>query len=169
MLSENLCEQSSSASSLEKESHQGRVEPLRFRTTICRHYRATGFCPYAPRCLFAHGDHELRSTNTNTTDGITDLSRLREAQDAYAKAPRSSHQSAPRPSIPMPMPMAATCVPMMTTPMMGMMSPPVSMMPFCAAPMYFPVMSTPVMSPMMMNPSNTMMPPTISNNSFILE
>lgn len=31
------------------------------KTRLCKHFSATGSCPYESRCLFAHGQQELRS------------------------------------------------------------------------------------------------------------
>jgi hypothetical protein len=42
----------------------------RFRTRMCRNHERTGDCPYFHRCMFAHGDHELRTKAMNLADGL---------------------------------------------------------------------------------------------------
>merc|ERR1712087_585794 len=32
-----------------------------FKTEMCRSWTDSGFCPYGPRCQFAHGKHEMRN------------------------------------------------------------------------------------------------------------
>ena len=34
------------------------------KTTLCRNWCTTGSCPYGLRCLFAHGDGDLRRTRS---------------------------------------------------------------------------------------------------------
>jgi len=35
-------------------------DPERYKTVPCKNWKATGRCPYGPRCQFAHGAHDLR-------------------------------------------------------------------------------------------------------------
>jgi len=42
----------------------------RYKTKMCRNYLATGACPYETRCMFAHGEHELRTPEMNLRDGL---------------------------------------------------------------------------------------------------
>lgn len=42
----------------------------RYKTKMCRNYVQTGVCPYETRCMFAHGDHELRTAEQNLADGL---------------------------------------------------------------------------------------------------
>ena len=42
----------------------------RFKTRPCANYEATGACPYAHRCMFAHGPHEARTAEENVRDGL---------------------------------------------------------------------------------------------------
>jgi hypothetical protein len=43
----------------------------RFRTRLCETYEATRRCPYAYRCMFAHGRGQLRTATVNVADGLT--------------------------------------------------------------------------------------------------
>lgn len=42
----------------------------RYKSKMCRNYLEMGECPYETRCMFAHGDHELRSCEMNIRDGL---------------------------------------------------------------------------------------------------
>lgn len=35
--------------------------PSLYKTKLCNKYKPHLGCPYGPRCVFAHGEHELRS------------------------------------------------------------------------------------------------------------
>lgn len=48
---------------------KGTTIAQRFKTCICRNF-AGGFCPYEDRCMFAHGEEELRSIDQNIAEGI---------------------------------------------------------------------------------------------------
>ena len=37
------------------------VNPVRYKTELCRQYEENGFCRYGEKCQFAHGEHEMRS------------------------------------------------------------------------------------------------------------
>jgi len=50
----------------------------RFRTKLCRNFTETGSCPYESRCMFAHGDHQLRTTELNLQDGLTNEEAIRQ-------------------------------------------------------------------------------------------
>lgn len=41
------------------------VDPIRYKTKMCRNWEQFEKCPYGPRCLFAHGKREMRSYATN--------------------------------------------------------------------------------------------------------
>jgi hypothetical protein len=43
----------------------------RFRTRLCEKFEATRRCPYAYRCMFAHGRGQLRTATVNVADGLT--------------------------------------------------------------------------------------------------
>jgi hypothetical protein len=56
----------------------------RFRTRLCETYEATRRCPYAYRCMFAHGRGQLRTATMNVADGLT--------SEAAAKAFQKNQQ-----------------------------------------------------------------------------
>lgn len=43
----------------------------RFKTKMCRNWTLTQACPYEQRCMFAHGDAELRTKDMNLRDELT--------------------------------------------------------------------------------------------------
>jgi hypothetical protein len=51
----------------------------RFRTKLCRNYlqHPDRPCPYEDRCMFAHGDHELRTATQNIADGLMNEDEIR--------------------------------------------------------------------------------------------
>jgi hypothetical protein len=42
----------------------------RFRTKLCRNHVERGTCPYVHRCMFAHGEFEMRTTAQNVADRL---------------------------------------------------------------------------------------------------
>ncbi len=40
----------------------------RYKTQLCRTFATQGTCPYGDQCLFAHGDHEMRTAADNIRD-----------------------------------------------------------------------------------------------------
>lgn len=64
-------------SSLEKDSlvapddEKKHILASRYKTKRCKNYLATGACPYEIRCMFAHGEEELRTAEQNMADGLT--------------------------------------------------------------------------------------------------
>jgi len=36
-----------------------KTNPLKHKTELCKNFSETGTCPYARKCRFAHGSHEL--------------------------------------------------------------------------------------------------------------
>jgi len=60
------------------------IEPVRFKTRMCKHWERDGYCPYAPKCAFAHGPEDMRSIEINAQAGITRLSRLKALQTRMA-------------------------------------------------------------------------------------
>eukprot|EP00672_Neobodo_designis_P000811 CAMPEP_0174878044 /NCGR_PEP_ID=MMETSP1114-20130205/82561_1 /TAXON_ID=312471 /ORGANISM="Neobodo designis, Strain CCAP 1951/1" /LENGTH=292 /DNA_ID=CAMNT_0016113431 /DNA_START=269 /DNA_END=1147 /DNA_ORIENTATION=+ len=63
----------------------------RFKTKMCKNYETTAQCQYGARCMFAHGARELRTTEQNMADGITNQGsvyalRRRMARQAKADA-----------------------------------------------------------------------------------
>jgi hypothetical protein len=43
----------------------------RFKTRSCENFKRHGECTFAHRCMFAHGEEELRTTEMNIRDGLT--------------------------------------------------------------------------------------------------
>jgi len=41
------------------------MDPMRYKTKMCKNWQTTEKCPYGPRCLFAHGSKEMRSHLNN--------------------------------------------------------------------------------------------------------
>jgi len=68
-----------------KGAKECRIEPVRFKTRMCKHWERTGHCPYAPKCAFAHGPEDMRSIEINASNGITRLSRLKALQTRMAR------------------------------------------------------------------------------------
>lgn len=54
----------------------------RYKTKTCRNHMMTGACPYGHRCMFAHGLHELRTTDMNVRDGLMTEEAIRSFQRA---------------------------------------------------------------------------------------
>lgn len=56
----------------------------RYKTRLCDKYMETGgYCPYGIRCMFAHGHHELRTTEDNLRDGLVTESSIRRFRERY--------------------------------------------------------------------------------------
>jgi hypothetical protein len=43
----------------------------RFKTRSCENFKRHGECSFAHRCMFAHGEEDLRTTEMNLRDGLT--------------------------------------------------------------------------------------------------
>lgn len=41
------------------------LDPVRYKTKMCKNWQMLEKCPYGPRCLFAHGTKEMRTYNLN--------------------------------------------------------------------------------------------------------
>lgn len=52
----------------------------RYKTRPCRNWTANGFCPYEERCMFAHGEEELRTKEMNYADGLTTEEAIKQHQ-----------------------------------------------------------------------------------------
>jgi hypothetical protein len=52
----------------------------RYKTRMCRNYEETGKCPYEVKCMFAHGERELRTSEMNMEDGLTTEEAIRKFQ-----------------------------------------------------------------------------------------
>eukprot|EP00796_Vickermania_ingenoplastis_P005542 gene5543-3998_t len=53
------------------------VQADRYKTRLCDKFMATGFCPYEVRCMFAHGESELRTAEDNIRDGLVTEEAIR--------------------------------------------------------------------------------------------
>lgn len=42
------------------------LDPIRYKTQMCKNWVDHGKCPYGPRCLFAHGRKDLRTPDDNS-------------------------------------------------------------------------------------------------------
>ena len=42
-----------------------KVDPNKFKVLLCRKWAQHGHCPYAERCMYAHGPKEIRSVSSN--------------------------------------------------------------------------------------------------------
>jgi hypothetical protein len=54
----------------------------RFKNKMCRTFIETGSCPYEERCMFAHGDADLRTKEMNLADKLTTEEAIRSFQRA---------------------------------------------------------------------------------------
>jgi hypothetical protein len=95
-------------------SPAGAIIAKRFRTKLCGNFMQRGTCPFDQRCMFAHGEAELRSTNQNFRDGITTEEAIRQFQRGAPLpiVPTSTSAPAPTPasasdSVPPPPPAAS--------------------------------------------------------------
>ncbi|CAJ1014980.1 putative Zinc finger C-x8-C-x5-C-x3-H type (and similar) [Leishmania utingensis] len=60
----------------------------RYKTKLCKNYVAKGECPYDVRCMFAHGEEELRTTDDNIRDGLTTEEAIKGFQRQQNQAKR---------------------------------------------------------------------------------
>jgi len=44
----------------------GALDPVRYKTKMCKNWQQSEKCPYGPRCLFAHGAKEMRTYSLNS-------------------------------------------------------------------------------------------------------
>jgi len=51
-------------------NHHRPILAERFRTKMCKNHVERGECPYVHRCMFAHGESELRTTEQNVADRL---------------------------------------------------------------------------------------------------
>jgi len=68
-----------------------RLFALRFRTEYCRTFMCTGECRYRDKCMFAHGDSEMRTEAQNEADELVSDKAVRiwirdKRRAAYAAA-----------------------------------------------------------------------------------
>lgn len=55
----------------EEEEEKKHILASRYKTKLCKSFLATGRCPYEVRCMFAHGEEEVRTSEQNIADGLT--------------------------------------------------------------------------------------------------
>lgn len=59
-------------------------QPDRYKTRLCDKYILTwGNCPYGTRCMFAHGEEELRTVKENLSSGLVSKGAIRLFQLQY--------------------------------------------------------------------------------------
>lgn len=51
----------------EKSEENTALDPIRYKTKMCKNWQQHEKCPYGPRCLFAHGTKEMRTYTLNHT------------------------------------------------------------------------------------------------------
>jgi hypothetical protein len=64
------------------------IDASQYRTKLCSNYLTHGACTYGPRCMFAHGDVELRTREMNASDQLEtthDITTLRNAERRAVK------------------------------------------------------------------------------------
>ncbi|KAK7196569.1 zinc finger (CCCH type) protein [Novymonas esmeraldas] len=71
-----------------KANKHAEVKPSKYKTSLCQFFAKGEACPYAGRCAFAHGDHELQSEASNVELlKVTGLQRLDGADKPRAEVP----------------------------------------------------------------------------------
>ena len=113
------------ASNTATPAKEAKIDATRFKTKLCRHYMESGVCPFQSRCVFSHGQVELRTSDENRTSGIVSEQSLRDHQIRTAPAlfttpPRSPTESiSPLPASPASYCMCAQCRPVSRPPPMA--------------------------------------------------
>ena len=68
----------------------------RFRTKLCNKFAECGSCPYLHRCMFAHGEAELRTAGQNVADGLVSEEAIRAFKRYHFEADKlRSYATAP--------------------------------------------------------------------------
>ena len=68
------------ASNIVMPNKDAKIDATRFKTKLCRHFAESGVCPFQSRCVFSHGQAELRTSDENRTSGIVSEQSLRDHQ-----------------------------------------------------------------------------------------
>ncbi|KAG5467219.1 hypothetical protein CUR178_00860 [Leishmania enriettii] len=68
----------------------------RYKTKLCKNYVAKGECPYDVRCMFAHGEEELRTSDDNVRDGLVTEEAIKDFQRQQSQAKRRAAFAAAR-------------------------------------------------------------------------
>lgn len=66
----------------------------RFKTKMCKNFVEHGHCPYVFRCMFAHGDHELRTKQMNLADGLYTEEAIKAFKRARYEAEKAAQYAA---------------------------------------------------------------------------
>lgn len=84
---------SAAVADAEEEKH---ILADRYKTKMCKNYVAKGECPYEVRCMFAHGEKELRSSEDNIRDGLLTEEAIKAFQRQQNQAKRRAAYAAAR-------------------------------------------------------------------------
>lgn len=77
-------QQSSGNTKNNQQRKEQKILAERFKTQMCRNYERKGSCPYENKCMFAHGDADLRTPEMNVRDGLF----TEESIEAFRRAQR---------------------------------------------------------------------------------
>jgi hypothetical protein len=69
----------------------------RFKTKMCRNYELHGSCPYVHRCMFAHGEHEMRTKAQNLADNLVTEEAIKDFHRATLEGSSDTTPSATTP------------------------------------------------------------------------
>lgn len=68
----------------------------RYKTKMCKNFVAKGECPYEVRCMFAHGEKELRTSADNVRDGLISEEAIKAFQRQQNQSKRRAAYAAAR-------------------------------------------------------------------------
>ena len=86
------------AAAAQSEEDRKPILATRFKTSMCKNYKTKGSCPYEARCMFAHGDAELRTKKMNLADGLVTEEAIKAFQRAGNVATRTTAKKVERPA-----------------------------------------------------------------------
>ncbi|CBH10980.1 hypothetical protein, conserved [Trypanosoma brucei gambiense DAL972] len=75
-----------SSAGCEEEEGQKNVLAERYKTKLCKNFVQYGTCPYDIRCMFAHGEEELRTAEMNIMDGLVTKDAITSFQKLWHRA-----------------------------------------------------------------------------------
>jgi hypothetical protein len=84
-----MCNKASTRSPSSAGAEHKPILAERFKTKMCANYVKTGSCPYEVRCMFAHGEHEMRTKEMNLRDRLVTEDSIKNFQRAKMIADRS--------------------------------------------------------------------------------
>jgi hypothetical protein len=67
----------------------------RFKTKRCKKFEQTGHCPYLGKCMFAHGERELRTLEQNMEEGIVSQIAVYSLRRRMAKTKADGDEAPP--------------------------------------------------------------------------